>query len=185
MTTGRKVDSGLEGIVVAESALSRVDGEGGRLILRGHDITDFAERASYEQACALLWEGFDPAEATHRVYAVRLAAARVAAFARLEASATALHKRDGMDALRGALALLDSESDGYGSDEVARAFAITGAAAVFAAAASRLRRGLPPIAPDPTLGHAADYLRMSRGRDDPAAARGARRATSSPSSITA
>ena len=86
MTTERKVDSGLEGVVVAESALSRVDGDGGRLIIRGHDITDFAERATFEQVCGLLWESFDPAEATHRVYAARLAAAPVTANARASSS---------------------------------------------------------------------------------------------------
>jgi citrate synthase len=40
---------------------------------------------------------------------------------------------------------------------------IVGAVAVFAAAWSRYTRGLKPLAPDPSLGHAADYLRMLTG----------------------
>ena len=39
-----------------------------------------------------------------------------------------------------------------------------GAVAVFAAAWSRGIRGLEPLAPDPSLGHAADYLRMLTGQ---------------------
>jgi citrate synthase len=40
---------------------------------------------------------------------------------------------------------------------------------VFVAAWSRARAGQPPIAPDATRGHAADYLRMTTGRDAGAA----------------
>ena len=44
-----------------------------------------------------------------------------------------------------------------------------GAAPVFVAAWSRHRAGQPPVAPDPALGHAADYLRMTLGRPGDAA----------------
>ena len=33
-----RVDSGLDGVVVADTAMSEVDGEAGRLIVRGHTI---------------------------------------------------------------------------------------------------------------------------------------------------
>jgi citrate synthase len=42
---------------------------------------------------------------------------------------------------------------------------------VFVAAWNRLRTGSQPIAPDPSLGHAADYLRMTTGSADVVAAR--------------
>jgi citrate synthase len=66
-----------------------------------------------------------------------------------------LRRTDGMDALRGTLAQLDTAYH----DPVA----LTAAAAVFAAAWSRLRAGEAPLPPDPGAGHAADYLRMARG----------------------
>src|SRR5690349_16683530 len=109
MTTEGKVDSGLEGVVVAESALSRVDGEAGRLIVSGYDIAELAERASFEQTCALLWEGETPAPAAHARMQDRLGAARARAFGVVAAIAPALRMRDPMEALRGALALLESE----------------------------------------------------------------------------
>ena len=160
-TTESKVDNGLEGVVVAESALSRVDGEAGRLIVRGYDIAELAERASFEQTCALLWEDEPPSAASHARYQTRLAAARVRAFELIETITPALRMREPMAALRGALALLESEL----GDGAAQASAITGATAVFAAAIARTRAGAPPIAPDPALDHARDYLRMATGRD--------------------
>ena len=162
MTTEGKVDNGLEGVVVAESALSRVDGEAGRLIVSGYDIAELAERSSFEQTCALLWQGEVPSPATHAHMQDRLAAARVRAHARVPAIAPALHMRDPMEALRAALALLESEP----GDGVEQAAAVTGAAAVFAAAIARARSGHAPLAPDPTLDHARDYLRMSTGREE-------------------
>jgi citrate synthase len=162
MTTEGKVDNGLEGVVVAESALSRVDGEAGRLIVRGYDIAELAERASFEQTCALLWENEAPSAAAHARYQTRLAAARVRAFERRSDLAPALRMRDPMEALRAALALLETEL----GDGVAQCSAVTAATAVFAAAIARARAGEAPLAPDPALDHARDYRRMATGSDD-------------------
>src|SRR6185437_13517628 len=43
------------------------------------------------------------------------------------------------------------------------ALQVMGALATFAAAWARRRTGRDPVAPDPELGHAADYLRMITG----------------------
>jgi len=59
-----------------------------------------------------------------------------------------------MDALRAATAHLGGD---------ATAAALAGAAATFAAAWARRRAGAAPVAPDASLGLAADYLRMARG----------------------
>jgi citrate synthase len=166
MTTNARVDSGLEGVVVAESALSRVDGEGGRLIIAGYDIAELAEHASFEQVCALLWEGLPPSAASHAGYRLRLGEARVRAFDALPRLSHALAMRDPMDALRAALSLLALEA----GDVLAHATAVTAATAVFAAARARVSGGLPALAPDPTLDHARDYLRMLHGVDDAPAA---------------
>jgi len=48
---------GLEGVVAAETELSFIDGEAGKLLYRGYDIHDLAERASYVEALYLLWNG--------------------------------------------------------------------------------------------------------------------------------
>lgn len=167
MTAEVGVDSGLEGVVVAESALSRVDGEAGRLIIAGYDVAELATLASFEQVCALLWEGLPPAEASHAGYALRLGEARVRAFEAIARLPHALAMRDPMDALRAALSLVTLEE----ADAVSQATTLTAATAVFAAARARVHRGLPALAPDPALDHARDYLRMLRGADSVPAAR--------------
>jgi citrate synthase len=53
---------GLEGVLVAESALSNIDGDAGRLVYRGYTIEDLAKGASYEEVLFLLWHGHLPDE---------------------------------------------------------------------------------------------------------------------------
>jgi citrate synthase len=43
--------SGLDGVVVASTALSDVDGERGRLIFRGYPVEELVERATFEEVC--------------------------------------------------------------------------------------------------------------------------------------
>jgi citrate synthase len=149
--------NGLEGVVVADTELSDVDGERGRLVIRGHDVEQLALQHDFESACALLWSGSLPDAAAHAALRQRLGWARVRAFARLPSLGDALSAADAMDALRAALAHLRV-------DEVAPSelkLELTATVAVCAAAWSRLRESVEPLAPDPRLGHAADYLRMA------------------------
>jgi citrate synthase len=102
---------------------------------------------------------------THRRAApsqLRLGHARTLAFERLSAAGDALLRADGCDALR---AILGHGVPG-GEDE---GLHLAATVAVAAAAWARTRAGAAPLAPDPTLPHAADYLRMVRGAEAPAA----------------
>ena len=148
---------GLEGVVAAETELSHIDGEAGRLVVRGHDVEALAASARFEDVCTLLWNGTPPPRA-RGAFSRELGAARAAAFARLPELAGALALPDPMDALRACTAQLGSTVDPH-----ATRVATTGALAVFAAAWARRRRGEEPVAPDPELSHAADYLRMLDG----------------------
>ena len=148
-TTGKTMmTNGLEGVIAAETRLSDVDGERGRLILAGHDVEELALRASFAEACALFLDT-SAAEA-----AAGLARGRLLGFDRLSRVGDALAAADGMDALRAAAAHLP---DG------APPLELVGALATFAAAWSRRQAGAAPIAPDAGADHAADYLRMVRG----------------------
>ncbi len=159
---------GLEGVVVAETCLSDVDGERGRLVVRGHDVEQLAQRADFEAACALLWSGELPGPIAHEDVREELGRARVRAFARLRSLGRALDAPDGMEAVRGALAQLRASE----IPECELRAELTASVAVFAAAWARKQRGSAPIAPDPALGHAADYLRMASAHgSDPARSR--------------
>ncbi|MEP7125811.1 MAG: citrate synthase [Byssovorax sp.] len=143
--------SGLEGVVAAETRLGEVDGERGRLIIAGHDVEKLAGEVAFEDVVSLLAGGAVGDLATRRA----IAEARVLAFARLPGLGDALDRAEGMDALRAATAHLD--------ESFATPARLAGAVSVFAAAWARGRSGKAPVAPDPSLSHAADYLRMIDG----------------------
>jgi citrate synthase len=134
------MNNGLEGVVVAETRLSDVDGARGRLVLRGHAVEELAHTATFEDVCALFLD-VTPAQARER-----LGAARVAAHARLPAYSDDVEP---MDALRAALAR-------PGPDDVWSCIAEV--ALVTSQLASKRRA---PLAPDARAAHAHDVLRMS------------------------
>jgi citrate synthase len=148
--------NGLEGVIAAETRLSDVDGEHGRLILAGHDVEALAERASFADAAALLVGG------TSAAATAELARGRALGFDRLARVGDALEHADGMDALRAAAAHLPA---------AAAPLELVGALATLAAAWTRRQAGTPPLPPDDGLDHAADYLRMATGRAPAAQAR--------------
>ncbi|HEY1427460.1 MAG TPA: citrate synthase/methylcitrate synthase [Caulobacteraceae bacterium] len=152
---------GLENIVAAETVLSEVDGQAGRLVIRGHSVEELAGHASYEQAARLLLDGFFddlPGD-----LAPALGAARAEIFAHVAALDAPLLALTPIEAMRALTARL---ADG---DDLRTALALIAAPAVFTAAVVRGQAGQPPLAPDPALGHAADILRMLRGAPAPAA----------------
>jgi len=148
-----QTNPGLEGLVVADTAISEVDGERGRLVIAGLDVEQLAATHTFERAAERIL-GFE----------VNTGAGRTATWELLPRLGDALDHADGMDALRTGLAHLRATGD----DRV-DALAAIAAAPVIVAAWNRKRTGQAPIAPDPALGHAADYLRMTTGSTDAAA----------------
>jgi len=148
------VASGLEGVEVARTALSHVDGERGRLIVAGRDVEDLAAQAGFEEVCALLWEDAAGREELGRA----LGRGRVRAFDEIPRLGAALEASDAMDGLRAAIAHLAA-----GEDPREDRVRVTAAMAVFAAAWCRIRAGSSPLPPDAGSSHAADYLRMATG----------------------
>jgi len=121
---------GLEGVVVADTLLSDVDGERGRLVIRGHDVEELARSVDFEALAHLLWTGELPDAPTHAALRHELGRARQAAWSRLPMLGDALSAPDAMDALRAALAHLRA-----GDMDAARVkLELTAAMAVFAAA---------------------------------------------------
>jgi citrate synthase len=145
---------GLDNVIAADTVLSHVDGEAGRLIIRGYDLEQLAGHTSFEDATALLWEDFCPADVISR----GLGAARLDAFHRFQAIRAPWETLTAVEAMR---LLLASIPDGKREDEPVRVLAAAGVAAGFA---MRVSAGLAPLAPDAGLSHAADTLRMLTGR---------------------
>jgi citrate synthase len=161
---GEAMRGGLDGVVAADTVLSEVDGEAGRLAIRGHGIEELAGRVPFEAMAALLLEGELPDAARAARWSRALGEGRARAFEALPP--TALARLSGMDALRGGVAALAQP----GRDEAVRPL-LLGAVGTFAAAWWRLRAGAAPLAPDPARGHAEDVLRMAGAPHDAARVR--------------
>jgi len=153
--------AGLEGVVVADTVLSRVDGQNGILILRGEKIENIAGKMPFETAVGHLWHDSNLAGTT----ALRdiLGEARRAAFQVipvLEGAPAGLSVYERMQLGLAALPLTGA---------LPAAIAVCGALPVFLAASCRIANGLTPLAPDSTLETAPDLLRMLNGEAAPAA----------------
>src|SRR5688572_19208740 len=100
-------NAGLEGVVVADTAVSDVDGERGHLVIAGTDVEQLARTASFEEAVArVLAAGAGAPPVSEANIAGRLGRARAHAWELLPRLGDALEHADGMDALRTALAHL-------------------------------------------------------------------------------
>jgi citrate synthase len=174
MTT--EIMRGLENVVVANTALSAIDGTAGRLIYAGYDIHDLAERATFEEVFYLLWYGDLPTAAQLRAFSERLRAERALSEAELALVRGIPAGGHGMDALRtlvSALAQLDARAEDSSAENVERiGIRIAARMPTLIAAWDRLRNGKQPVPPDAELGHAANFLYMLHAeRPNDAAAR--------------
>lgn len=151
---------GLEGVVVAETALSDVDGTNGRLTIAGYPVEELAPNASFEQTAFLLWKGRLPDEAEARNLQARLAARRHLAPLTLELIAHAARAdRPVIDSVRMAIATLPTTEDDFED-----ALTVTATIPTAIAAHHRIAQGDDPISPREDLGHVANYLAMLQGR---------------------
>jgi len=170
---------GLRGVSVADTMVSNVDGDAGRLIYRGYDIRDLAERSTYEEVAHLLIFDRLPNPSELERFSVRLAERR-----RITSRQVAVlrdHHPDTptMAVLQAAVATLVADDpvpgDGSKAAERERAVDLVAKMAALAAAWHRIRRGLDPVEDAPAgapPAHAADFLRLLTDADpDPTLAR--------------
>ena len=151
--------AGLEGVVVAETRISGVDGEAGTLTLAGYPVEEVSRHATFEEMVYLLWHDRLPEAGELAAFRGALAGRRGLPAATLELlRAAAARNVQPMDALRMAADTLSLDApEEPALDLVARL-------PVIVAAYKRLLDGQEPVVPDPGLGHAANYLYMLDGQ---------------------
>ena len=163
------VPPGLKGVAVTDTALGDVRGAQGYYHYRQYSATELASRRTLEDVWCLLLDGRLPAtRAELEAFATEVGPLRelpAAVAGALPAIASA-GGGVGLDAVRSAVSLL-ATADGmrplWGRDPAVRRhdlLRLAAAVPTIVAGLCRAARGLPPLAPDPSLGHAADYLRM-------------------------
>ena len=158
---------GLEGVVVADTELSKIYGEEGRLVYRGYEIEDLAENATFEEVCYLLLYGELPNSAQLTDFRRQLESERTVPGAVLDLLRLLPRDTHPMAALRtAASALAGFDPDARDMTEEAnfrKAIRLTAQMPTLTAAWGRIRNGQEPIAPRDGLGHAANFLYMLTG----------------------
>ena len=160
---------GLEDVVVSTSDICLIDGDEGRLVYRGYDVDELVEHSSFEEVVYLLWHGGLP---TRKELVAHTRALASTANRRLPPKLLAIlralpRKTTPMEVLRtgvSALSAFDPDAADNSRDATLRkSIRLTAQLPTLVAAWERIRRGKTPVAPDPRLGLAANFLAMMRG----------------------
>ena len=159
---------GLKGLIVADTEVGSVRGDEGWYHYRGWNAAALARDHSFEAVAHLLLGGALPDSSAEETFRAKLAAARRLSPEAAEMTA-ALAKTDlpSMTILRSVLGVLVDPRPTLDLDPDERRAAVMRAIAItptVLAAVNRIRSGSAPLAPDRSLSHSADYLRMTLGQ---------------------
>ena len=154
---------GLEGIVAATTAISKVEGLNGRLIYRGYNIHDLAGNVSFEEVAHLLWFGHLPNATELADLKAQLAAERTIPEPVAHVINALPATTEPMDALRTAVSAWGAVSV-KGKPTIEQAIAVTARFPLFLAAFHRQRNGQDTLESRPELDHAANYLYLLSGQ---------------------
>jgi citrate synthase len=157
----RPYSPGLEGVIAGETALGFVDGEHGRLLYRGYRIGDLVDHGTYAAVANLLWTGdWDP---DHHLPTGPVPNAVMTTLRALPPTAKP------MDALRTAVSAWGATQTLNWPPTVEQARALTAFSPSALAAFARIRKGLEPIEPDPSLDLVPGFLYQLNGEKADAA----------------
>jgi citrate synthase len=165
---------GLEGVIVAESKTSLVNGQEGKLVYAGYSIETLAENAEFEEVAYLLWNGQLPNRAELENLRTAIANEAVLPEALLNQLKAYPKNADPMAMLRtavSALAMYDPDSEDNGPEANRRkAIRLTGQITTICAAWDRIRKGKEPITPRKDLNLAQNFVYMLTGNEPDATA---------------
>lgn len=171
-----EVKAGLQGVVIAQTSICSIDGERGNLLYRGYNIHDLAAHSTFEEVVYLLWHGRLPSRAELESLRKELSDHRAVAapvLDLLKKLPPAQHPMETLRTIVSALSLYDPEAESMSNESNWRkASRLTAQMGTLVAAMARVRAGKDPVAPDPALNCAANFLYMLHAR--PPAAEDAR-----------
>jgi len=157
-----EIERGLEGVVIAKSAITFIDGEQGILRYRGIDINELAAKSNFEEVTYLLWNGNLPNKAQFSEFKKELSAHRPLPAEVLNLLRGIPKGAIPMEVARTAVSYmaLFPRKKGETFDEFNRrkSLQLTGTLATIVATYERIRKGKTTTKPDPRSGHAANFL---------------------------
>ena len=167
-TASKTKDIGLRGVLVADTAISLIDGAKGELSYRGFDIHDLAAYATDEEVSYLLLYGVLPTAVQLEEFSKTLAEERMLPDSIIEVLKKLPNTASPMDVLQATVSLLagfDPERQNDSKEaNLKRATRLIAAIPTVVAAWDRIRKNLSPIEPDPKLNRAANFLYMLNGQ---------------------
>lgn len=159
--------AGLEGVVAAETSIGDVRGDEGYYHYRGYSAPALAVTQPFEAAWHLVHRGTLPDAGALAAFRRETAALRTLPAFVLDALPAIAGAGSPMSALRTALSLAGQDMrpwlDVTPGEREQQALRLAAMTPTLVAALWRVRLGQTPVAPDPSLGLAADYLRMIHG----------------------
>lgn len=161
-----KIYRGLKDVYFERSDCTRIDGKAGELSYRGYSIHDLAAHSTFEETGYLLLHGALPTIGQLAAFDAELKAARVLPAPVLDIidAVKAAHPMDVLRTAVSALAAFDRDvADNSRAATIAKGVRLTSQVPMIVAAHARIRDGKAPIAADPALGHAANFLWMLKG----------------------
>ncbi|MXQ07290.1 citrate (Si)-synthase [Alphaproteobacteria bacterium GH1-50] len=166
MSEGVKINRGLKGVYFERSGVSDIDGAAGELSYRGYSIHDLATKSTFEEVSYLLIHGELPTADQLAAFDRDLRAARDlpgGVFDVIRATADG-HPMDVLRTAVSALAALDPRAKATSREAfLENGTRLIAQLPVLVAAHHAIRSGRDPVAPDPSLGHAANWLWMLKG----------------------
>ena len=157
---------GLRGIEVADTKISNIDGEKGKLIYRGFDILDLTKYSTFEETAYVLLYDKLPTKNELNEFNTKLIEAREIPKQMQKNMGNWRKDADPMDMLQAFVSALAGYYDEeFSSKEASYDKAINLIAKVPTIIASwqRIRNGLEVVDSDPSLSHAANFLYMMSG----------------------
>ncbi len=166
-----KFSKGLEGVPATETVLSYINGKEGKLYYLGIPIEEWAEHSTYEEVAFALLKRKLPTKDELEIFDAALKNSREIPddvidfiYDTYDISPDA-HP---MSVLRSTVSLLESYDDDAKKDDLQAKFRISirliSRFPTIVAYIDRARKGLDPIPPDHSLGHAANFLYMLTGK---------------------
>jgi citrate synthase len=161
------LNTGLRGVVIADTRICEVDGANGRLIYRGYLVQDLAENATFEEVSFLLLYEKLPGQDELKEFKSQLAAQRALAPEVIAAMKTRPKEALPMDVLQAVVPMLanhDPDVKDQSHEAVLRmATRLIAKFGTVIAAWERIRNSQEPVEPSPDLDHAANFLYMLSG----------------------
>ena len=166
--TSVEIEKGLEGVVVAKSAITFIDGQQGILRYRGIDIKELAKNSIYEEVAYLLWHGKLPTKTELANFKRELSKHRVLPREVLSLLKGMPKNANPMEVARTAASYIATfprkKSESFQDANNRKAMQLTASLGPIVASYDRIRRGKSPLRPDTRLSHAANFLYLLRGK---------------------